>query len=509
MSLLPEIQSFFPVTLCNIIVLFIIFTSSLLLLDFMKRRKNWPRFPPGPTSIPFLGNMMDVDFKNPHISMSQLSKKFGNVFSLQFFWKNVVVLNGFEVMKEALINKSEDIGDRPRFPIYKKLGHTPNSQGLVLAQYGTSWKEQRRFTLSTLRNFGMGKKSLEQKITEEVGFLCSRFQDEQGQPFDPCFIINNAVSNVICSIAFGDRFDYNDEKFQRLLYLMSKTLNREFGLVAQVLNEIPFLTNIPWLINYVLKYEYDIMTFLREMVSEHRKTWDPNDIRDFIDVYLLELEKVKEKTDSSFNETNLLLTTYDLFSAGTDTTSITLRWGMFFMMLHLEVQLKVHNEIDHVIGRGRQPTMADMLEMPYTNAVIHEIQRCGDIVPLALPHMTYRDTEIQGYLIPKGTTIITNLSSVLKDEKVWKKPMEFYPEHFLDDNDKFVKKEAFMPFSAGRRACLGEQLARMELFLFFTSLMQRFKIEIPKDHPLPRGKNGVYALMFSPYPYKMCAVARM
>ncbi|XP_063284167.1 cytochrome P450 2D6-like [Pelobates fuscus] len=493
-------QSFFS----NVFILGIILIISLLLLDFIKRRKTWARFPPGPPSKPFVGNMLQVDFKNPHIAFCKLTKKYGDVYSLQFFWKKLVVLNGFEVMKEALFKKSEDIADRPRFPISEKAGFTGKEQGVVIAKYGVPWREHRRFSLSTLRDFGMGKKSLEQRVTEEAGFLCSRFQEEKGCAFDPQYLINNAVSNVICSIAFGDRFEYSDAKFQELLSIFEEGLKSQTGLLVQVLQEIPFLMKIPWLVNDILAPQQRLHKFLKDIISKHQKTFDPNCIRDFIDAYLLEMKKVKENNESGFNETNLLLTTTDLFGAGTETTSTTLRWGILFMMLHPEVQSKVHEEIDKVIGRERKPMMGDLLEMPYTNAVIHEIQRCGDIVPLPFPHMAYRDTEIQGYFIPKGTTVITNLSSVLKDEKVWKKPYQFYPEHFLDDNGKFVKQEAFMAFSAGRRACLGERLARMELFLFFTTLMQQFKFEIPNDQPRPR-VDGQFQLTLSPHPYKMCA----
>ncbi|KAM4722835.1 uncharacterized protein WCC33_009006 [Rhinophrynus dorsalis] len=502
-----ELWSFLPWNSPNVLLLGTAFILCLLLLDFVMRRKKWPRFPPGPQSIPFLGNMLQVDFINPHTTMTKLSKTFGDVYSLQYFWKNIVVLNGFEVMKEALLNKSEDIADRPRFPIYERLGHIGDSKGLLIVRYGKAWKEQRRFSLSTLRNFGMGKKSLEERVTEEAQHLCSTFQSEKGRSFDPRFIINNAVSNVICSIVFGDRFDYDDVKFQKLLHLFEKTLKAESGVLAQIINEVPWLMKMPYLVDRVLASEWEIIQFLKEKVSEHQKTWDPDYIRDFIDAFLLEMEKVKGDNDSSFNETNLLLTTYDLFSAGTETTSTTLRWAFLFMILYPDIQSKVHEEIDRVIGRERKPTMGDILEMPYTNAVIHEVQRCGDIVPLALPHMSYRDTEIQGYFIPKGTTIITNLSSVLKDERVWEKPLQFYPEHFLDEGGKFVKREAFMAFSAGRRACLGEKLARMELFLFFTALMQRFMFEIPSDQPRPR-EDPLYAFTLSPYPYEMCAVVR-
>ncbi|XP_073500301.1 cytochrome P450 2D15-like [Phyllobates terribilis] len=491
----------------NVFLLGVTFIVCLFLLDFVKSRKNGSHFPPGPRGLPFLGNILQVDYGNPAVTFNQVRKEFGNVFSLQYFWKKMVVLNGFELVKEALMNRSEDSADRPRSPIYETVGYVGDTKGIVLAHYGRSWKEQRRFALTALRNFGMGKKSLEERVTEEAQFLCSEFKSQKDQ-FDPILLINNAVSNVICSFTFGDRFEYNDEKFQRLLLLFNVACKAKSGLLGQILNEIPFLTHIPWLINRVMQQQYELIAFLKEIILEHQKTWNPSYTRDFIDAYLVEMEKVKGDGSSSFNETNLFLTTYDLFIAGSETTSITLRWAVMFMLLYPDVQSKVQEEIDQVIGRDRKPTMGDVLQMPYTNAVIHEVQRYGDIAPLSLPHMTYRDMEIKGYLIPKGTTIITNLSSVLKDHEVWEKPFQFYPKHFLDENGKFVKREAFIPFSIGRRACLGEQLARMKLFLFFTTFLQQLTFEIPNDQPRPR-EDPVYALGLSPHPYNICVVARV
>ncbi|NWV44125.1 CP2DH protein, partial [Grantiella picta] len=451
----------------------------------------------------------------------QLQKKFGNIFSLQNCWTNVVVLNGYKTMKEALVHKSEDFADRPYFPIYEHLGYGKNSEGnrisdiccsstipgISIARYGHVWKEQRRFALSTLRNFGMGKKSLEERVVEEAGFLCSAVSSEEGKAFDIHILINNAVCNVICTIVFGDRFDYNDETFKKLSHTLSNSLNEETGFLPQLLNVVPILMRIPGVAQKVFREQKEVMDFLDVFLDQHMKTWDPDYTRDFTDVFLNEMKKGKAAEENGFHYNNLRLVTADLFTAGSETTSTTLRWALLYMLLHPEIQSKVQAEIDKVIGRGRPPTMKDQASMPYTNAVIHEVQRYGNTVPIALPHMTYRDTELQGFFIPKGTTIITNLSSVLKDETVWEKPNEFYPEHFLDANGQFVKPEAFMPFSAGRRACPGEQLARMELFLFFTTLLQKFTFVLPEDQPRPR-EDGHFALTNSPHPYLLRALPR-
>uniref|UniRef100_A0A8D2AQ66 Cytochrome P450 2D6 n=1 Tax=Sciurus vulgaris TaxID=55149 RepID=A0A8D2AQ66_SCIVU len=276
----------------------------------------------------------------------------------------------------------------------------------------------------------------------------------------------------------------------------------------KVLNVVPVLLRIPGLPGKVFPAQKAFMALLDELLTEHRMTRDPaQPPRDLTDAFLAEVEKAKGNPESSFNDENLRMVVADLFTAGMVTTSATLAWALLLMILHPDVQRRVQQEIDEVIGQVRPPEMGDQACMPFTMAVIHEVQRFGDIVPLGVPHLTTRDIELQGFFIPKGTTLVTNLSSVLKDETVWERPLRFHPGHFLDAQGCFVKREAFMPFSAGRRACLGEPLARMELFLFFTCLLQRFTFSVPAGQPRP-SDHGVFGAMVTPPPYQLCAVPR-
>ncbi|XP_007523529.2 cytochrome P450 2D17-like [Erinaceus europaeus] len=480
----------------------------LLLVDLMHRRVRWAaRYPPGPTPLPGLGNLLQLDFQDLPRSMGQLRRRYGNVFSLQMAWTPTVVLNGLAAVREALVEQSEDTSDRPPSPSYEHLGFGPRSEGVILARYGHAWREQRRFSVSTMRNFGLGKKSLEQWVTEEASCLCAAFTAQDGSPFRPKELLNKAVSNVISSLIYARRFEYDDPRFLKIIGFVEASVKEDSGFFREVLNEIPVLRKIPGLADRLFPGQKTFMTMLDELISEHRMTWEPGQPRDLTDTFLDEVEKAKGNPESTFNNANLRMVVIDLFTAGMVTTSTTLAWALLLMILHPDMQRRVQQEIDEVIGQSRPPEMADQAHMPYTMAVIHEVQRFGDIVPLGVPHMTSRDTEVQGYRIPKGTVLLTNLSSVLKDESCWKKPLRFYPEHFLDNQGRFVKKEAFMPFSAGRRVCLGEPLARMELFLFFTCLLQRFSFSVPAGQPRPSDHAEVASLAI-PAPYQLCAVSR-
>ena len=141
---------------------------------------------------------------------------------------------------------------------------------------------------------------------------------------------------------------------------------------------------------------------------------------------------------------------------------------------HPEIQEKCFKEIDDTLG-DKRVSFSDRAKLRYVNATILEIQRLGDIVPLATAHAASEDTSLLGYYIPKGTLLFPNIYSALMDPTYWNEPKSFKPERFLDSKGELVENHAQIPFGTGPRTCLGEPLARMELFLVFANLIQEYK----------------------------------
>ncbi|XP_017262599.1 cytochrome P450 2J2 [Kryptolebias marmoratus] len=482
------------------------FTSWLLLvfllLLLMDVVKNWrPRnFPPGPWAVPFLGNVFTgVDFK----SINKLTKEYGPVLSLRKGSERFVFISGYKMVKEALVNQLDSFIDRPIVPlfdvIYKGLGITMSN--------GYLWKKQRKFANCHLRYFGEGHKSLEKYIEVECSFLCEAFKEEQGRPFNPHYMMKMAVSNIICSVVFGHRFEYSDPSLRKVLELDNEAIVLSGSLRTQLYDVIPGLMKyLPGPHQTVHANYREILSFLMKEIEKHQEEWNPDDPRDYIDVYLAEMKKHKEDPLAGFNIETLQFCTLDLIEAGTESAANTLRWALVYMMNFPEIQEKVQAEIDRVIGQSRQPTIADRPNLPYTEAVVHESQRIGNIAPMGFPKMASKDTTLGGYFIPKGTAITTNLASVLFDKNEWETPDVFNPGHFLDSEGKFLRKEAFLPFSAGKRVCIGENLAKMELFLFFTTLLQHFTfVPVPGEMP---SLEGVMGFTYSPQEFRMLAVPR-
>ena len=183
---------------------------------------------------------------------------------------------------------------------------------------------------------------------------------------------------------------------------------------------------------------------------------------------------------------------FDLWLAGQETTSTTLGWLCLYLIRNPEIQKKVHDELDRVISSDRIITVNDKKKLPYVNAVIAESQRCCNLLPFNLFHETTKDVEIRGYKIPKGTAITHQISTVLVDERYFKDPHIFNPSRFLDKNGEFFTPPELIPFGVGKRACLGEGLARMELFLFTANIFNQMKLKpengvLPNDHRVSNG----------------------
>ncbi|XP_067874980.1 cytochrome P450 2C3-like [Heterodontus francisci] len=452
-------------------LLFVLLTVLLVMWSLKSKQPQKIKLPPGPPPLPILGNLFQVERKAPHKSLIKLSEQYGPIFTIWFGRCPAVVLCGCEIMTEALIERGHDFSGRYLLPVFKKLS---NGYGLVFSN-GERWKQLRRFTLNTLRNFGMGRKSIEERIQEEAQFLVTAIRNKKDTPFSPKFPVRCAVSNIICSIVFGERFDYEDKKFLKLMEMIAENILALSGPWVQIYNNFPMITDfLPGPHKKIFQNAAALKKFINQMIQSHKETFHKDFPRDYIDSFLIKMNEEEHKPDSEFIHRNLLISTMNLFLAGTESTSTTLQWAIQILVKYPQIQEKIHGEIDEVLGSYRRPTMEDRAKMPYTDAVIHEIQRYIDITPMNLPHMMTRDTEFRGYLIPKGTCVIPVISSVLKAASQWETPESFNPNHFLDENGCFKKSEGFMVFSAGKRICPGQSLARMELFLFLTTLLQNF-----------------------------------
>ncbi|XP_068136115.1 cytochrome P450 2C44-like isoform X2 [Hyperolius riggenbachi] len=416
-------------------------------------------------------------------------------------WK-VVFLCGYDTIKEAFVNHGDEFANRPKLPIFAK---TTKENGVFFSN-GESWKAMRRFTISTLRDYGMGRKAIEVKINEEAEILVKAMKSYEGQPFDNTELLSAAVSNVIISVVVGQQFSNDDPTIRNLMGLIKDNVKLFSSVSALLYGLFPSLIDLlPGTHHKISENMKNMLNIITEIYNKQKEDLNVNDQRSLIDSFLVKQQEGKSELSKYFNNENLTTLIYDLFVAGMDTTSTTLRWAIVLMIKYPEIQKKVQEEIDGVIGTA-QPQAEHRKEMPYTDAVIHEVQRVGDIAPGGSPHEAIQDVTFRGHFIPKGTAVFPFLSSALTDEAYFEKPHEFYPQHFLDAQGHFRKNESFIPFSIGKRSCAGETLARMELFLFFTSLLQNFTFQAPPGKEVDL--TPTWASLLGPKPQMTFAIPR-
>ncbi|XP_063867797.1 cytochrome P450 2L1-like [Scylla paramamosain] len=453
---------------------------AVLVFLLWKTFRKPPGLPPGRWGLPLVGYIPWTS-KSFEEQVMDLHEQYGDIFLWRMGTQLMMFLKDYKLVKEAY--SRFDFIDRPNWETFKTFEETPHG---VATSNGLLWHNNRRFTLRQLRDLGMGKSSMVGAVQHQGLKLRETIAEKAGTPGMIPHQLHVTVLNVIWHMVASRQFDAEDKMLQEFLKLME-----DFVLISNRLaikDFLPWLENImpDFLFKRLIKYhgtkdlKDKFIRYFTDEIEEHKATLDPDNPRDLIDSYLLEMEAKKDDPETTCSEWDLIFLMFDMFFAGSETTVNTFTWLCCYLAAHPQVQGKMHTEIDEVLPNGALPTLAEKPRMPYTEAVINEVMRVCSLVNFGLQHMAASDTQLGGYTIPKGAVVNATVTSIHYDCRYWDRPREFKPERWLDKNGKFfIPKEGFLPFGLGKRVCVGESLARMELFILTTMVFQSFSIAPP------------------------------
>jgi len=371
---------------------------------------------------------------------------------------------------------------------------------------GEEWKILRRYSMSNMRDFGMGKLSLQGKIHEEIFHFFEDISSKDGHSiaFNPRSILSAAATNVLCNIMCGHRFDYNDFDFKGLVESIYSMLS---GGYVGFLTWFPIFRFIPpfkSVMTFLWDNTYFIWNFSRELIRSAKKSIDAGAEDTTLLQSMVKEAQNSEPTRAAVFNKNLLYNTCQLYVAGAETTSTSLEWCCYWMMLRPDLQKRMQEEIDLNVDPSSLPKLEDKSRLPLVEAFILEILRLCPPLPLGVPHATTSEIYFRGYRIPERTIVFSHLGGMLKDPNLFDKPNTFNPERFIDKDGKVDHRKAgFVPFSVGKRQCLGESLARMELFCFLTSILQNYTVVSPPGQHLEIPERFKVGITSHPPQYEM------
>ncbi|XP_050395928.1 cytochrome P450 1A1 [Patella vulgata] len=438
------------------------------------------KLPPGPWAPPLLGHLREINSPPPIFKkLLKWRKEYGPAITIYFGPLKCVTLNSADSVNEALVKKAADYAGRLQT---WSMGHISDGyKNIVFSDVNPSWKQLRKIGLQGLRQCLSGNK-LEEKLFESTSKVMRRIQEENGKPVDIQKYISLLVFNLLHGVCFNKSFDIDDQLFLKLLNVLDEATN-DFG-NGFFEDVFPPLRRYPTAkFRKIMSTFAYFQNFINDEFNKHFENFSEDNMNDITD-FLLNARKQAVLEDpaveSIITNSHLSQTVKDIFIAGVDTTRQTITWTILLLVTHPEIQKKVQDELDQVLDAGQAPTLGDRERLSYTEAVLHESMRLCPVLPIGLPHTTRCDTTIGEYEIPKGTMVAINHWALHNDPEVWKDPDVFRPERFLDEYGKLEPKTmSWLPFSAGRRNCLGETVARPELHLMLALLLRNMKFSCP------------------------------
>ncbi|XP_067672874.1 cytochrome P450 2B4-like [Haliotis asinina] len=480
--------------ICDNVTTTMVVVGSVLVAVWIYNSRRHSQLPPGPRMhLPLFGNMFSLT-RGIREALQKWRKDYGDIFCIYLGRRRVVVLNGFNIIKECLVTHGHLFVKRPNVFVSEYPNH---GRGVLNAALAVGM-EEKRIAEVCLRDFtrGSGKDILEIRTGEEVSNLLRLVNEEHGRNVDLRSFINFSVTNVICSILFGKRFEDDDPIFVEYL----KRRQEDFSLTA-ILELMPYLRYLPGDIFNMKRLAENIAFTENEIIKPSlkrlEKDFDDHNVT-FVSAYLKECQNL----GIPVNNNSLIDIVTDLLNAGSEPTAVAIQWGILYFIAYPDVQDRFYHEIKENVGLHRTPNMSDAESLPYVQATIFEVLRCVNVHPYGAKRFASRDFMFRGYLIPQDTLILPVLESALFDEEHWDNPDEFKPERFLNEKGHFVKHKQWIPFSIGQSSCLGEQLATLEMFLFLSAMIQQFQFrKTEKSNPTCFRSDTCTNLSFTPYPY--------
>uniref|UniRef100_A0A0C9RXD6 trans-cinnamate 4-monooxygenase n=1 Tax=Wollemia nobilis TaxID=56998 RepID=A0A0C9RXD6_9CONI len=463
-----------------LVALFFIIVGAILVKK-MKSKKT--RLPPGPLAVPIFGNWLQVGDDLNHRNLSEMAKKYGEIFLLKMGQRNLVVVSSPELAKEVLHTQGVEFGSRTRNVVFDIF--TGKGQDMVFTVYGEHWRKMRRimtvpfFTNKVVQQYRYAWE-------DEIGLA---IEDVKRRPEAATrgIVIRHRLQLMMYNIMYRMMFDRRFESEQDPLFLRLKALNGERSRLAQSF-EYNYGDFIPVLRPFLRGYlkicnevkERRLNLFKNYFVEERKKlasTRGPVAINDKVAIdHILEAQDKGE-----INEANVLYIVENINVAAIETTLWSMEWGIAEVVNHPEIQQKIRDELDTVVGPGVPITEPDTTKLPYLQSVVKETLRLHMAIPLLVPHMNLYDAKLGGYDIPAESKILVNAWWIANNPEWWDKPDQFIPERFLQEEkiEASGNDYRFLPFGVGRRSCPGIILALPLLALAIGRLVQTFELRPP------------------------------
>ncbi|XP_040887593.1 steroid 17-alpha-hydroxylase/17,20 lyase isoform X2 [Toxotes jaculatrix] len=384
---------------------------------------------------------------------------------------------------------------------------TRGGKDIAFSDYSPLWKLHRRLVHNSFTLFGEGTSRLQDIVLSSVDGLCAELLSGGRHGFDPSPAVTRAVTNVVCTLVFSATYRHGDAELQEVM--------RYNDGIVQTITRGGLVDIYPWMKvfpNKSLSKLKDCITvrdrLLTRKLEEHKASLSDGEPRDLLDALLKgQTGTASGSEDEGITDDHVLMTAAEAFGAGVETTSTTLLWILAYLLHHPEVQDRVQRELDEHIGSERAACMSDRGRLPYLDCVINEGMRIRPVSPVLIPHTAMTHSSIGGHSVGRGTRVLVNMWSIHHDPRHWDKPDLFNPDRFLDNHGQRVTPSCFLPFGAGPRVCVGESLARLELFLFLSSLLQRMSFRLPDGAP-PPNLQGRLGVVLQPLPYKVIVTPR-